>query len=157
GRPIPRDEAAPLSEDWPHIGAVLARLNRGRERSPLPPFIQMRPEVPEGAPRFVEQSHGQGAGWLGPAWNPMTIDDDPNRPGFRTHGAAAVHLPDDLSPGRLDDRRRLLHLIDRQARELARSATAAALDAHYARACTILTDRAALEAFDLDREDPRLR
>ncbi|WP_410969778.1 hypothetical protein, partial [Salmonella sp. SAL4450] len=60
GRPAPRGEAAPLSEDWPHVGAVLARLNRGRERSPLPPFVQMRPEVPDGAPRFVEQSHGQG-------------------------------------------------------------------------------------------------
>lgn len=157
GRPIPRDEAAPLSDDWPHFGAVLARLNRGGGRSPLPPFIQMRPEVPEGAPRFVEQSHGQGAGWLGPAWNPMTIDDDPNRPGFFTQGAASVRLPDDIPPGRLDDRRRLLRLVDRQARDLTRSAAAATLDSHYQRACTILTDPAALEAFDLDREDPRLR
>jgi Protein of unknown function (DUF1501) len=157
GRPIPRDEAAPLSEDWPHVGAVLARLNRGRERSPLPPFVQMRPEVPNGSPRFVEQSHGQGAGWLGPVWNPLTIDDDPNLPAFRSAGVAAVRLPDDLGPGRLDDRRRLLRLVDRQARHLAQSAAAAALDTHFDRACSMLTERTALEAFDLDREDPRLR
>jgi hypothetical protein len=157
GRPVPRDEAAPLGEDWPHIGAVLARLNRGRERSPLPPFVQMRPEVPNGAPRFVEQSHGQGAGWLGQAWNPLTIDDDPNLPGFRDRGAASIRLPDDLGAGRLDNRRWLLRVVDRQARDLARSAAVAALDAHYDRACSLLTDPAALGAFDLDREDPRLR
>jgi hypothetical protein len=157
GRPVPRDEAAPLGEDWPHIGAVLARLNRGRERSPLPPFVQMRPEVPNGAPRFVEQSHGQGAGWLGQAWNPLTIDDDPNLPGFRDRGAASIRLPDDLDAGRLDNRRWLLRVVDRQARDLAQSAAVAALDAHYDRACSLLTDRAALRAFDLDREDPRLR
>ena len=50
------------SEDVAKFESLLARLNRGRERSPLPPFVQMRPEVPNGAPRFVEQSHGQGAG-----------------------------------------------------------------------------------------------
>ena len=36
GRPSPRGEAAPLAEDWPHFGAVLARLNGGRERTPCP-------------------------------------------------------------------------------------------------------------------------
>src|SRR5262245_18132420 len=157
GRPVPPGQPAPLGEDWPHVGAVLARVNQGRERSPLPPFVQMRPEVPDGAPRFVEQSHGQGAGWLGPAWNPLTIDEDPNAPGFRAQGAAAIRLPEDLAPGRLNDRRRLLGVVDGQARALARSADVAALGAHYDRACTLLTDRAALEAFDLDREDPRLR
>ena len=157
GRPSPRGDAAPLGEDWTHFGAVLARLNRGRERSPLPPFIQMRPEIPDGAPRFVEQSHGQGAGWLGPAWNPMTIDDDPNRQSLRNRGAASVRLPDDLFPGRFHDRQRLLRAVDRQARDLARSAESAAFDVHYDRACALLTDRAALDAFDLDKEDPRLR
>jgi hypothetical protein len=156
GRPAPRGDAAPLAEDWPHFGAVLARLRRGRERSPLPQFVQMRPEVPGGAPRFVEQSHGQGAGWLGPSWNPLTIDDDPNLKGIAAKNAA-IRLSDDLAVGRLGDRRRLLKLVDRQARGLAKNADVTALDAHYDRACSMLTDRAALEAFDLDRADPRLR
>src|SRR5262249_52385341 len=94
GRPAPRGDTAPLSEGWPHVGAVLARLNRGRERTALPPFIQMRPTVPDGAPRFVEQSHGQGAGWLGPVFAPLTLDDDPNRPGHHPESAlGALHLP----------------------------------------------------------------
>jgi hypothetical protein len=158
GRPCPRGDSAPLAEDWPHYGAVLARLNRGRERSALPPFVQMRPIVPEGAPRFVEQSHGQTGGWLGPVFNPLTLDDDPNRAGYRPETAlGALSLPDGLAPGRFEDRKRLLRAVDAQARVLERASGVAALDAHYARAYNLLTDRRALEAFDLDREDPRTR
>jgi hypothetical protein len=158
GRPAPRGDAAPLAEDWPHFGAVLARLNSGRERTALPPFVQMRPTVPSGAPRFVESSHGQGAGWLGPSLNPLTLDDDPNRIGFRPDATLGVlSLPDELPLGRFEDRRRLLEAVDSQARGLGRAAQVAALDAHFARACNLLTDRRALESFDLDREDPKTR
>jgi hypothetical protein len=159
GHPIGvRGESGPLAEDWPHFGAVLARRGQGKARSAMPPFVQMRPIVPapEGAPRFVEQSHGQGAGWLGSSWNPLTIDDDPNRPEY-TGAVAAFRLPDDLAPSRLEDRQKLLGEVNRQARTLDRAAKGAAIDAHYARACSLLTNRASVEAFDLDREDPRLR
>src|ERR1700683_2743104 len=61
-----------LSDDWPSYGAILAKLGRGRGL--LPPFVSMMPAVPNGSPRFVEQSHGQGAGWLGSVYNPMRID-----------------------------------------------------------------------------------
>jgi hypothetical protein len=158
GRPAPRGDAAPLSEDWPHVGAVLARLNRGRERTALPPFIQMRPTVPEGAPRFVESSHGQSAGWLGPSFNPLTLDDDPNRAGYRTETSlGALCLPDSLALDRFADRRRLLRTLDAQARGLERASGVAALGDHYARAYSLLTNRRAMEAFDLEREDPRIR
>jgi len=155
GRPAPR-AGGTLGDDWPHIGAVLAHQNRGRERSALPPFVQFRPTVENGAPRFVEESHGQSAGWLGPALNPLTIDEDPNLPAYRAR-AAALRLPDEVAPGRFEDRKALLRSINGQARALGRAAQAEALDAHYARAYAMLTDRASLEAFDLDREDPRLR
>ena len=47
--------------------------------------------------------------------------------------------------------------VDDQARALERTAQVGAMDAHYARAYYLLTGRRSLEAFDLDREDPRLR
>jgi hypothetical protein len=154
GRPSPRGEGETLAEDWPHYGAVLARQGRGRERTALPPFVQMRPTVPDGAPRFVELSHGQGAGWLGPALNPLTIDDDPSRPDYRV---GAFGLPDDVGSGRLADRQRLLLAVEDQARDLEQSPQVRAMEAHYVRAYDVLTDRRALEAFDLAKEDPRLR
>src|SRR5258707_1286515 len=67
-----------LRSDWPNIGAVLAKLGRGKD--PLPPFVQMRPKMPGDVPRFVEESHGQFGGWLGPTWDPLTIDARPDLP-----------------------------------------------------------------------------
>jgi hypothetical protein len=154
GYPIPRPGGAgPLSEDWPHYGAVMAHLNRGRERSPLPPFVQMMPISADGAPRFVEQSHGQGAGWLGPALDPFTIDQDLNRAG----AAVEVGLPAGVATRRHEERRRLLRTAEAQARHLEGSAQVRALQSHYARAHDLLTRARVLEAFDLAKEDPRVR
>ncbi len=154
GRPIPRPGGGEFREDWPHYGAVLAHLRRGKERTPLPSYVQMRPEIPQGAPRFVEQSHGQGAGWMGPAFEPFTIDQDPSKPGYRME---QFRLPDGLSSRRITDRDRLLRTVDLQARHLEAIAEIHALSGHYSRAYDLLASRKAIEAFDLAREDPRLR
>ncbi len=155
GRPL-ADINAPLANDWPHYGAVLSQLNRGRERTVLPPFVQMRPTIPDpaGAPRFVESSHGQGAGWLGPALNPFTIDDDPSKSDYRV---GAFRLPDDVGSGRSADRKRLLMTVEDQARHLEASDQVRAARSNFTRAYNLLTNRKALEAFDLEREDPRVR
>src|SRR5204863_108575 len=88
-----------LTDDFPSIGAVLSRLGRGS--GPLPPFVAMMPVVSNGAPRFVEQTHGQGAGWLGPLYQPMRIDADASLPDYRV---AELALLDDLEQrGLLDE------------------------------------------------------
>src|SRR5260370_6238208 len=83
GRGVPR-QGGPRDEDWPTYGAVLDALGRGR--GPLPPFVSMMPIVPNGAPRFVEESHGQDAGWLGPRYHPLRIDADASKPDYRGGG-----------------------------------------------------------------------
>ena len=57
GKPPPPGS---MSDDWPSYGAILSKLGRGR--GPLPPFVSMMPVVPNGSPRFVEQSHRAPAG-----------------------------------------------------------------------------------------------
>jgi len=151
GRGIPRRGAA-LAEDWPSIGAVLSRLGRGR--GPLPPFVSMMPVVPNGAPRFVEQSHGQGAGWLGPTLDPMRIDEDASLPTYKV-GDFALHP--DVPEVRSDRRRELLRDIDRQLRDLESRGQLAAAQSHYDRAFSLLSSRGAVEAFDLSREPRELR
>lgn len=151
GRATPR-RGAPLAEDWPSIGAVLSRLGRGR--GPLPPFVSMMPVVPNGAPRFVEQSHGQGAGWLGPTFDPMRIDADASLPDYKV-GDFALHA--DVPEARSHRRRELLHEIDQQLRDLETHAQVAAARSHYERAFSLLSSRGAVEAFDLSREPRELR
>ena len=151
GRAVPR-RGAPLAEDWPSIGAVMARLGRGR--GPLPPFVSMMPVIPNGAPRFVEESHGQGAGWLGPTFNPMRIDADASKPDYKV-GDFALHA--DVPELRSNNRRELLAGIDQQLRGLEQHSNIAATRSHYDRAFSLLSSRGAVEAFDLSREPPAVR
>jgi hypothetical protein len=154
GRPAqPGIESRP-DEQWPHYGAVLAQRNRGHELTCLPPFVQLRPTIPNGAPRFVESSAGQGAGWLGPALNPFTIDHDPSRVDYNV---GEFRLPENVGSGRFADRQALLHTVENQARQFEQVASVKALESHYERACDLLTTKRAMTAFDLTKEDPRLR
>jgi hypothetical protein len=151
GRGVPR-RGAPRTEDWPSYGAVLDWLGRGR--GPLPPFVSMMPVVPNGAPRFVEESHGQDAGWLGPLHQPLRIDADASKPDYRV---GEFSLRTDVPPARADGRRLLLHDLDRQRRGLERRLDAAAMRSHYERAFALLASRGVAEAFDLTREPTAVR
>jgi hypothetical protein len=158
GKPAPR---GPLSDDWPSYGAMLSRLGRGR--GPLPPFVSMMPVVPHGAPRFVEQSHGQGAGWLGPVYNPMRIDGDGSKPDYQVGEFA---LAADLTALRSGGRQQLLHSLEQQIRSLERrteltpfyyQAEVQAMHGHYRRAFSLLARPEVSRAFDLTRETRSLR
>jgi hypothetical protein len=151
GRGVPRP-GAPRTEDWPGYGAVLSWLGRGR--GPLPPFVSMMPAVPGGAPRFVEESHGQDAGRLGPLYHPMRIDADASKPDYRV---GEFCLRADVPEARTDGRRALLRRLERQRRDLEQQAEVAALAAHYERAFALLASRGAAEAFDLTREPMAVR
>jgi uncharacterized protein (DUF1501 family) len=151
GRGLQR-RGAPRAEDWPGYGAVLARLGRGR--GPLPPSVSLMPRVPDGAPRFVEESHGQGAGWLGPACEPMRIDADASKPGYRV---AEFDLRAELPLSRTRRRQELLRGLGRQVAALERAGGAGALGAHYERAFDLLANREAVRAFDLSREPLAVR
>jgi uncharacterized protein (DUF1501 family) len=142
----------PLSDDWPNYGAVLAKEGRGR--GPLPPYVSMMPVVPNGAPRFVEESHGQGAGLLGPVYNPLRIDADGSKPDY----SVGEFTPrPEIDTARVRARQGLLRSIDEGNRTFERHADAEAMTANYDRAFQVLSAPAAARAFDLSREPLRLR
>jgi uncharacterized protein (DUF1501 family) len=149
GRPNPRGQ---LGDDWPNYGAIVSMLRRGH--GTLPPYVSMMPVVPDGAPRFVEQSHGQGAGWLGPMYNPMRIDADGSLPGYRV-GELSLHA--DLSVVRAGGRQRLLAGLEQQQRTLDQHPHVAAMGAHYERAFALLARPDVVRAFDLSQEPLAVR
>src|SRR5262245_41920633 len=132
GRPVPR-RGAPLSEDWPGYGAVLAHLGFGK--GPLPPFVSMMPEVPNAAPRFIESSHGQGAGWLGPLYDPLRIDADASKPDYKV---GSFEIQADVPRQRSQRRRELLQNLEGQTRRLEGQMPAQALGSHLERAFNLL-------------------
>jgi len=149
GEPPPR--TTEKREQWPHLGAVLSAMGRGK--GALPPFVSMRPKLPNDVPRFVEQSQGQFAGWLGPLHDPLTIDADPSLPDYRI---GELTLQPELSVQRLDVRRDLLSNLDRRLDRL--SPQFAALDQNHQRAFELLTSAAAERgAFNLNEEPAAVR
>ncbi len=149
GKPAPPGQ---LADDWPNYGAILAKLGRGK--GPLPPYVSMMPVVPDGAPRFVESSHGQGAGWLGPLYNPMRIDADASKPDYHVGEFA---LSADTPAGRMDERAALLERLDQQVRGLESQLEIGAMGSHYQRAFSLLAKPEVTRAFDLAREPIKVR
>jgi uncharacterized protein (DUF1501 family) len=119
----------------------------------LPPFISLRPKLENDVPRFVEESQGQFAGWLGPAFDPLTIDNDPSRGDYQV---AELALQPELTVARLAQRRELLDDLNRQL--AAAGVLFESRDASARRAYELLTSAAGERgAFELDEEPPAVR
>ncbi len=150
----PPAQSGEIRMQWPNIGSVLSKLGRGR--GVLPPFVSLRPkpEIENDVPRFLESSQGQFAGWLGPVFDPLTIDNDPIGKNYRV---AEMILRPELSVSRLEDRRKLLKEIDEQLRQ-GQSPNILARDKNNERAFQLLTSAATEKgAFNLAEEPQTVR
>jgi hypothetical protein len=135
-------------ELYPSYGSTVASLSPVADPA-VPTFVAFPHVLRDGS-----VTPGQTASFLGKAYDPFFIGQDPARPGFRL---PELSLPASLPLERLDDRRGLLQMIDAQGELLASSATARGIDAFYERALTMLASPRVKRAFDLECEDPRLR
>jgi len=86
----------------------------------------------------------------------MTIHDDKSRADYQP-GSLEFEETSASFARRLNTRISLLRRLDEQASRFGQDARALALGAHHERAYNLLTNRRALEAFDLSRENPRTR
>jgi hypothetical protein len=151
GRDIPNRQG-PTSGDWPHIGAVLGRLGRGNPA--FPAHVGMRPKTELDVPRFVEESRGQWAGWLGPAFHPFIIDADPNGPEYHR---GEFSLSPAIDPSRHQRRIQLRARVDARLRTLEQDPNLMAHDSSYERAFNLLASEGAGRAFDLTEEPDAVR
>jgi Protein of unknown function (DUF1501) len=135
-------------ELYPTYGSTVARL-RPVEDPAVPAFVSYPHVLRDGS-----VTPGQHASFLGKQFDPFFVGQDPNDAGFRL---PELSLPESLPMGRLDDRRGMLREIDRQSALLEASATARGIDAFYDRALTMLASPKVKQAFDLSREEPKLR
>jgi hypothetical protein len=137
--------------DRPHFASALRQLyERGRPGG-LPAFVTL-PEIMSGNDFAVP--NGQFAGVLGRRCDPWVVACDPSAPRL---AAPALGLPEDVSPGRLTDRRSLLEKLDRAAAALDGAGAPAEHRDHAVRAFDLLRSAAAGRAFDLDREPAAVR
>ncbi|MBX6316060.1 MAG: DUF1501 domain-containing protein, partial [Isosphaeraceae bacterium] len=144
----PNTGVAASRNDRPHLGALLAAARP--MRGEIPPAVVLPTKLTFEGATFP----GQNAGFLGARFDPWHIVGDPTAPSF---GPPDLTLPEDLSAHRLRDRSALLAALDAQRRDLDHRAATTTFDEFRQRAAAILTSTACRSAFDLSREDPRLR
>ncbi len=133
----------PDQNQMPSCGSIVAK-QLGHQNPILPAYVMI--------PRMVP---GTGPAYLGVAYKPFETEADPARPG-------PFHMPNfalasGMTVDRIGDRRALMSGFDRLRRDVDASGQLAALDRFDQHAWEILTARTARDAFDLEKEDPRLR
>jgi len=137
----------PAPNDFPHFGSQISKIR--------PPDVPMLPLVM--LPRPLQESNviGKGgtAGFLGPAYDPYYMYQDPN---------GQVNLDDfalrqEVSQERLQNRARLLDKVNAAMPEVEKAVASYALDSYSKKALELILSGRARDAFDLTKEPDSLR
>ncbi|MEE3367862.1 MAG: DUF1501 domain-containing protein [Planctomycetota bacterium] len=134
-------------ELYPAYGSVVDHLRPNR--AGLPTFVSFPHVIRDGS--IVPAQH---ASFLGKAHDPLFFPEDPNQAGFQL---PELTLPRNLSANRLQRRREMQRLVDRQTRLLEFSASARGFDQYYQKALAMLTSNKVRQAFDVSQEPDALR
>jgi hypothetical protein len=140
--------AVNLDPMYPSAGSITAKV-RGANKPGLPAYVA----VPFAASVGLIPGYNSGA-YLGTAYNPFQTGGDPNSRNFSVQN---LRLPGGVTMSQLEDRRQLLTSFDTLRRDLDRSGTADSLDKFQCEAYELISGPTAREAFDIGKEDPRLR
>lgn len=114
-------------------------------------------------PTFVAYPHvirdgaitpGQHASFLGKRHDPLLITEDPNDANFKL---PELSLPSNITIDRLNNRREIQKLVDRQSKLLEFSAEARGRDAYYEKTLSMLTSPRVKKAFDISQETKATR
>jgi hypothetical protein len=126
----------------PSCGSIVAKM-RGANAPKVPPYVCV-PNPPGSA----------NAAYLGVAYNPFSPGSDPKTDGFRVRD---LKLPARVDLARFSGRRELLRGMDGIRKDVDISGAAEGFDQFYQDAFDIVTSRATRDAFDIHKEDQRIR
>ena len=131
---------------YPTYGSVVS--HQLGFKTAMPPFTQLGTEV--------DQRFGGGSpGILGLEHGPFVIADDPSKDDFTVRD---ISLPKGVSAERIDRRKKILATVDQLQRQGdLQPAAFDALDENYKTALSMITAPETRGAFDLAKEDDKLR
>jgi hypothetical protein len=137
----------PAPDDFPTAGSQVAKIR--------PPEVPMLPFVM--LPRPLQESNviGKGgtAGFLGKAYDPFYLFQDPNQP----LNVGDMALRQDVPLKRLQRRANLLKTINASMPLVEKAVAASAVDQYYEKAFSLILSGRARDAFDLDAEPDTVR
>src|SRR5580765_3447991 len=137
----------PSPADFPTAGSHVSKLKPPKEA--VLPFVEL--------PRPLQESgiigKGGAAGFLGKAYDPYRLYQDPAKP-IRTED---LSLRKDIPPERLKDRFELLKGVNESMPDLQKASNDYAVDEYYAKAYDLVLSGKARDAMDLEKEPPAMR
>jgi hypothetical protein len=133
---------------FPSIGSIVAR-ERGPRRSGMPSYIS----VPVASSIGLRPGYF-GGNWMGMQYDPFQTGGDPNNANFKV---ANLNLAGGMTVDRLASRRDLNRSLDRIEKTVERGTLFEAMDKFDRDAFEFVSGAAARTAFDINKEDPRLR
>jgi hypothetical protein len=139
---------ANAEQKFPGIGAIVNREIGARKKG-VPGYVA----VPHAASIGLVPGYF-GGHMLGAQHNPFQPGGDPNAPGFSVKN---FDLGQGLSLPRLEDRRSLNTHFDKAKRQFNGNSITLAMDKFSQEAFEFVSGPAARRAFDIGKEDPRLR
>jgi uncharacterized protein (DUF1501 family) len=140
--------AGDLPAQYPSAASIIAKI-KGARKPGIPPYVGLP------VTHSIGLSPGyHGAAYLGVGYNPFAADGDPNSDSYQVPNLA---LPPGVDPRRATSRRGLLGAFDSARRDVDASGLMEGLDRFDQQAFSIVLGQAARRAFDLSKEDPRLR
>ena len=151
-RPTRAGDVYVAPQDHPALGAILHKLRGDRGLSP--PWVILPRLFTTLSPPYK----GQSAGFLGPAYDPVALDE-PKRDSLAPTDLKfdAFDLPPQVGPDRFQDRRDLLAASEAGRTEPRPTMVDERWASLFEKSATMLGSDACRRAFDLTREDPRLR
>ncbi|MEM9943027.1 MAG: DUF1501 domain-containing protein [Planctomycetota bacterium] len=127
---------------FPSMGSVVS--HEFGPRNNLPPYVIIPNQtIPE-----------QGTGYLSSSFAGFSLGADPAQKGFRVRD---LNLPGGVDVNRFEKRRRLLDVVNDHFRQKEKSDSLDSLDTFYNRAYSLISSEKARLAFDIEKEDPKLR
>ena len=127
---------------FPSMGTIVA--HELGVRNDLPPYVAVPNQVTTYA----------GNGYLSSAYGPFSLGADPANGNFRVQDLA---LPNGVTPERFASRRELMDTVNDHFRSKEKSDNLDAMDTFYQRAYGLISSDKARAAFDINKEDAKLR
>lgn len=127
---------------YPSIGSVVS--HEFGPRNNLPPYVF----VPNQPNTFA------GTGYLSSSFAGFSIGSDPAAKDYRVRD---LQLPGGVDTKRFEKRRRVLDIVNDHFRQKEKSDSLDSVDTFYERAYSLISSEKARLAFDISKEDPKLR
>ena len=127
---------------FPSMGSVVS--HELGVRNNLPPYVA----VPNVVSNFAQ------SGYLSSSYAPFSLGSDPASGGFKVQD---LTLPGDVPPERFASRQGLLESVNEHFRRKEKSDNIDAMDTFYQRAYGLISSEKAKAAFDINKEDNKLR